>query len=71
MARLFEGPRGGRKGRAMGKWDERRQQPPTAMQTVTASYIRDGYTKEEAEREAQKWQERVEQRRAEREAEKS
>ena len=28
MPRIFRGPAGGRKGRAMGKWDEKRQPPP-------------------------------------------
>lgn len=64
MARIYRGSAGGRKGRALGKWDERRQSPPTTMQNVTASYVRDGFTKEEAEREAREWQSRMDQRKA-------
>lgn len=35
MPRIYRGPAGGRKGRAAGKWDEKRQPPPAAPQPKT------------------------------------
>ncbi len=64
MPRIYRGPAGGRKGRAMGKWDEKRQAPPTPLQNVVASYVRDGLSQADAEQEAQKWQKRMERNRA-------
>lgn len=65
MPRIFKGPAGGRKGRAAGKWDEKRQAPPNPLQTVTASYVRDGLSQKDAEHAAQEWQERMNKQRAE------
>lgn len=64
MGRIFRGPAGGRKGRAFGKWDEKRQAPPSALRNVTASYVRDGLSQEDAEREAHEWQKRMNEQRA-------
>lgn len=43
---------------------QRGKAPLNAIQNVVASYIRDGHSQEEAERTAQEWQRRMDERKA-------